>query len=80
MENRERDRVSQRTSSTEAGEVNRRTEEQKGKQDGSVDFGKKIGKSEGFEDGSDVDSSTGRGSTGTMGSTGSIGQSDKGRH
>jgi hypothetical protein len=47
MENRERDRVSQRTSPTEAGELNRRTEEEKGRETGSsVEFGKNIGRSE----------------------------------
>lgn len=47
MENRERDRVSQRTSPTEAGKVNRRTEEEKGRDTGSsVEFGKNIGHSE----------------------------------
>lgn len=47
MENRERDRVSQRATPTAAGDVNRRTEEQKGRDDGtSVEFGKNIGQSE----------------------------------
>lgn len=47
MENRERDRMSQRTTPTEAGEINRRTEEAKGRDEGSgVEFGKNIGRSE----------------------------------
>lgn len=57
MENRERDRVSQRISPTEAGEVNRRTEERKGHEDGSsVEFGKNIARSENI----DEDNDTGR--------------------
>ena len=47
MENRERDRVSQRRSPTEAGELNRQTEEEKGRERGSsIEFGKNIGRSE----------------------------------
>src|SRR5690349_7513400 len=54
MENRERDRVSQRASPTEAGELNRRTEEEKGRQHNSgtsAEFGQKIGRSENLEGG-----------------------------
>jgi hypothetical protein len=54
MENRERDRVSQRSSPTEAGELNRRTEEEKGRQHNSgtsAEFGQKIGRSENLEGG-----------------------------
>ena len=46
MENRERDRVSQRSSPTEAGELNRRVEEKKGREhnlDTTAEFGQKIG-------------------------------------
>ncbi|HEY0140861.1 MAG TPA: hypothetical protein VGF48_08190 [Thermoanaerobaculia bacterium] len=57
MENRERDRVSQRISPTEAGEVNRKTEERKGQEEGSsVEFGKNIARSENL----DEDNDTGR--------------------
>ncbi|HEX7155439.1 MAG TPA: hypothetical protein VF618_28495 [Thermoanaerobaculia bacterium] len=87
--------MSQRTSSTEAGEVNRKTEESKHK--GSVDFGEKIGRSEGLSDGNEAvgsgspgsmsgggrnedDGSTDRHSTSTMSTTGKIGDSSEGRH
>ena len=57
MENRERDRVSQRSTPTEAGELNRRTEVEKGRDTGSsVEFGKNIGRSE------DLDANTEGGS------------------
>ena len=54
MENRERDRVSQRASPTEAGELNRRVEEERGREhhkDTSAEFGQKIGRSEKLEGG-----------------------------
>ena len=54
MENRERDRVSQRSSPTEAGELNRRVEEKKGREhnlDTTAEFGQKIGRSENLEGG-----------------------------
>jgi hypothetical protein len=54
MENRERDRVSQRDSPTEAGEINRRVEEEKGREHNSgtsAEFGQKIGRSENLEGG-----------------------------
>src|SRR5215203_4909914 len=54
MENRERDRVSQRTSPTEAGELNRHVEEEKGREHNSgtsAEFGQKIGRSENLEGG-----------------------------
>jgi hypothetical protein len=57
MENRERDRVSQRTSSTEAGELNRRTEEEKGRRETSgtnAEFGKSIGRSENLSEGGEM--------------------------
>ena len=49
MENRERDRVSQRTTPTDAGEINRHVEEEKGRQHHSgttAEFGQNIGESE----------------------------------
>jgi hypothetical protein len=54
MENRERDRVSQRASPTEAGDLNRRVEEEKGREHNSgtsAEFGQKIGRSENLEGG-----------------------------
>jgi hypothetical protein len=78
MENRERDKVSRNnTSSTDAGEVNRNTSERMHKDgsDSSVDFGEKIGRSEG------LDSSTGRSSgSGSMGSSSGDRNSTGGRH
>ena len=51
MENRERDRVSQRTEPTEAGEINRQVEERKGREENkNADFGQKIGQAEKLED------------------------------
>ena len=49
MENRERDRVSQRTSPTDAGELNRSVEEEKGRRHHTgttAEFGQNIGESE----------------------------------
>jgi hypothetical protein len=54
MENRERDRVSQRTSPTEAGRINREVEEEKGREQNSgtsAEFGQSIGRSENLEGG-----------------------------
>ncbi len=54
MENRERDRVSQRTTPTEAGEINRQVEEEKGRNkhsDTDAEFGQKIGQSENLSEG-----------------------------
>ena len=52
MENRERDRMSQRTSSTEAGDMNRRTSEEKGREisGSSTEFGRNIGRSENLDE------------------------------
>ncbi|HEY0160363.1 MAG TPA: hypothetical protein VGF28_23960 [Thermoanaerobaculia bacterium] len=51
MENRERDRVSQRTTPTDAGEINRQVEEEKGReQNKNADFGQKIGQAENLDD------------------------------
>jgi nitric oxide reductase activation protein len=52
MENRERDRVSQRAQPTEAGKVNRKTEEEKGRERNSgtsAEFGQKIGHAENLD-------------------------------
>jgi hypothetical protein len=48
MENRERDQMSKNTQSTPAGDVNRNTSSQSGKEksDSSADFGQNIGRSE----------------------------------
>lgn len=49
MENRERDRVSQRTTPTDAGRINRDVEEEKGRRHHSgttAEFGQNIGESE----------------------------------
>lgn len=54
MENRERDRISQRSSPTEAGELNRRVEEEKGREHNSgtsAEFGQTMGRSENLEGG-----------------------------
>jgi hypothetical protein len=54
MENRERDRVSQRTSPTEAGRINRQVEEEKGREHHSgttAEFGQNIGRSENLSEG-----------------------------
>jgi hypothetical protein len=54
MENRERDRMSQRTTSTEAGELNRHVEEEKGRKRNSgttAEFGQTIGRAENLEGG-----------------------------
>ena len=49
MENRERDRLSKRTTPTEAGQINRQVEEEKGREHHSgttAEFGQNIGESE----------------------------------
>lgn len=54
MENRERDRVSQRSTPTEAGGINRHVEEERGRQQNSgtsAEFGQNIGRSENLEGG-----------------------------
>ena len=53
MENRERDRVSQRTTPTEAGEINRKTSEEKGRENSGsgAEFGPSIGRSEHLSEG-----------------------------
>ena len=57
MENRERDRVSQRTSPTDAGELNRHVEEKKGRESNmgtSAEFGQSIGRSENLSEGGEM--------------------------
>jgi hypothetical protein len=50
MENRDRDRVSQRTSGTEAGDINRKTSERQGREGSAgAEFGENIGRSENLE-------------------------------
>jgi len=82
MENRERDKVSRNnSSSTDAGNLNRDTSERmhKDRSDSSVDFGEKIGKSEGM--GSGLNSGSGRSSgSGSMGSPSGNSSSTGGRH
>ncbi len=57
MENRERDQVSQRTTPTEAGQINRHVEEEKGREQNSgtsAEFGQKIGRSENLSEGGEM--------------------------
>ena len=57
MENRERDRVSKRTSSTDAGEINRNVSEERGREQNrgtSAEFGQSIGRSENLEEGGEM--------------------------
>ena len=57
MENRERDRVSQRTTPTEAGQLNRSVEEEKGIRENSgtsAEFGQSIGRSENLSEGGEM--------------------------
>ncbi len=67
MENRERDRMSQRSSSTDAGEINRRTEEEKGRKNSGTgtEFGQNIGRSENLGEGGDMENRN-KGSMGNM--------------
>lgn len=54
MENRERDRMSERTAPTEAGKINRETSEERGREINSgtsAEFGQSIGRSENLEQG-----------------------------
>lgn len=57
MENRERDRMSQRTSSTEAGDLNRKVSSEKGREhSGSgTEFGQDIGRSEHLNEGGSME-------------------------
>lgn len=57
MENRERDRVSQRTSPTEAGELNRKVSEERGREQNSgtsAEFGQSIGRAENLSEGGEM--------------------------
>lgn len=57
MENRERDRVSQRTSSTEAGRINREVSEERGREQNSgtgAEFGQSIGRAENLGEGGEM--------------------------
>lgn len=57
MENRERDRMSQRTTPTEAGQLNREVEERKGIRENSgtsAEFGQSIGRSENLSEGGET--------------------------
>lgn len=57
MENRERDRVSQRTTPTDAGQLNRSVEEEKGREVNSgtsAEFGQSIGRSENLSEGGEM--------------------------
>ena len=57
MENRERDRVSQRSSPTEAGQINRHVEEERGREVNSgtsAEFGQKIGRAENLSEGGEM--------------------------
>jgi len=61
MENRERDKMSRNTESTSAGDVNRNTSSQigKNKSDSSADFGQNIGRSENLNEPSSRTSNSG---------------------
>ena len=57
MENRERDRVSQRTEPTEAGELNRKTSEDIGRSTNTgttAEFGQSIGRAENLREGGEM--------------------------
>ena len=69
MENRDRDKISRNTGSTEAGDVNRSTSSNIGRQkSGSSEFGQNIGRSEGIgSEGIGSESSRQGGSIGSSG-------------
>jgi hypothetical protein len=81
MENRDRDKMSRNSSSTSAGDINRSTSSNLGKDksDSNVDFGQKIGRSESWDSepgrrsGNDTEpmSGVGTGSSGTSPTSGS---------
>ena len=57
MENRERDRVSQRTSPTDAGQINREVSEERGRElnsGTSAEFGQSIGRAENLSEGGEM--------------------------
>ena len=85
MENRDRDKMSQRNSSTPAGDVNRSVSKNQSDKSSSADFGKNIGRSEDSmsEPSSRTSGSVGSsgmesGSKGSMGNTSNIGSSSSG--
>ncbi|HJQ39524.1 MAG TPA: hypothetical protein VKB93_20465 [Thermoanaerobaculia bacterium] len=59
--------MSQRSSSTDAGDINRRTEEEKGRKNSGTgaEFGQNIGRSENLEEGGDMENRN-KGSMGNM--------------
>ena len=72
MENRDRDKVSKNTGSTSAGDINRNTSSQigKDKSDSSADFGQKVGRSENLnEPSSRTGNSSGSSGYGSSGSS-----------
>ena len=57
MENRERDRVSKRTSPTEAGDINREVSSERGREHNSgtsAEFGQSIGRAENLSEGGEM--------------------------
>src|SRR5256885_11064951 len=81
MENRERDKMSKNTESTSAGNVNRNTSSQigKNKSDSSADFGQNIGRSENLnEPSSRTGNSSGSSGYGSSSSNRSSGSSSSG--
>jgi len=89
MDNRERDRVSQRSEPTEAGELNRKTSEKMGREhrESSVQFGENIRRGENLEGDSGMSRDDGRSrrpsesvSDSDIGGSRSSGGSSSGRH
>jgi hypothetical protein len=89
MENRERDRVSQRTEPTEAGQLNRQTLEEIGREVNSgttAEFGQQIGRSEDLREGGEMPNRTDEATSdrddalGNDSSPDKIGGSTQGRH
>lgn len=81
MENRERDKMSRNTESSSAGNVNRNTSSQigKNKSDSSADFGQNIGRSENLkEPNSRTGKSSGSSGYGSSSSSRSSGSSSMG--
>ena len=73
MENRERDQMSRNNQSTSAGDVNRKTSSQigKDKSDSSADFGQNIGRSENLNEPNSRGSKSGSGGYDSSKSSGS---------
>jgi hypothetical protein len=85
MENRDRDKMSQRNSSTKAGDINRGVSKSQSDKSSSADFGQNIGRSENSlnEPSNRTSGSVGSrgmesGSKGSMGSNSNIGSSSSG--